>query len=33
LAGLGWRRKTRFEDGLKLAYADFLKSRYAVATA
>ena len=33
LTGLGWRYKTRFEDGLKLAYADFLKSRYAVATA
>jgi GDP-L-fucose synthase len=33
LAGLGWRYKTRLEDGLKLAYADFLKSRYAVATA
>ncbi len=31
LAGLGWRYKTRLEDGLKLAYADFLKSRYAVA--
>src|SRR6267378_7942442 len=27
LAGLGWRYKTRLEDGLKLAYADFLKSR------
>jgi GDP-L-fucose synthase len=33
LSGLGWRYKTRFEDGLKLAYADFLQSRYAVATA
>jgi GDP-L-fucose synthase len=33
LAGLGWRYKTRLEDGLKLAYADFLKSSYAVATA
>jgi len=33
LSGLGWRYKTRFEDGLKLADADFLKSRYAVATA
>ena len=33
LSGLGWRYKTRFEDGLKLAYADFLKSRYAMATA
>jgi len=33
LTGLGWRYKTRFEDGLKLAYADFLKSRYAMATA
>jgi len=33
LAGLGWRYKTGFEDGLKLAYADFLKSRYAVVTA
>ena len=33
LAGLGWRYKTGLEDGLKLAYADFLKSRYAVATA
>ncbi|MGQ0577416.1 MAG: GDP-L-fucose synthase family protein [Betaproteobacteria bacterium] len=33
LAGLGWRFKTRIEDGLKLAYADFLKSRYVVATA
>ena len=33
LAGLGWRYKTRFEDGLKLVYADFLQSRYAVATA
>jgi len=33
LAGLGWKYKTRLEDGLKLAYADFLKSRYAVATA
>ena len=33
LADLGWRHKTRLEDGLKLAYADFLKSHYAVATA
>ncbi|HWH48055.1 MAG TPA: GDP-L-fucose synthase [Burkholderiales bacterium] len=33
LAGLGWRYKTKFEDGLRLAYADFLTSRYAVATA
>ena len=33
LSGLGWKYKTRLEDGLKLAYADFLKSRYAVATA
>jgi len=33
LANLGGRYKTRLEDGLKLAYADFLKSRYAVATA
>ena len=33
LAGLGWRYKTKFEDGLRLAYADFLKSEYAVATA
>jgi GDP-L-fucose synthase len=32
LSGLGWKYKTRLEDGLKLAYADFLKSRYAVAT-
>jgi GDP-L-fucose synthase len=32
LAGLGWRYRTWLEDGLKLAYADFLKSRYAVAT-
>jgi len=31
LSGLGWKYKTRLEDGLKLAYADFLKSRYAVA--
>jgi len=33
LSGLGWRYKTGFEDGLRLAYADFLQSRYAVATA
>jgi GDP-L-fucose synthase len=33
LTDLGWRYKTRLEDGLKLAYADFLKSHYAVATA
>jgi len=33
LTGLGWRYKTCLEDGLKLAFADFLKSRYAVATA
>jgi len=32
LTGLGWKYRTRLEDGLKLAYADFLKSRYAVAT-
>ncbi len=32
LAGLGWKYKTQLEDGLKLAYADFLRSRYAVAT-
>jgi GDP-L-fucose synthase len=33
LTGLGWRYKTKFEDGLRLAYADFLTSRYVTATA
>ena len=32
LADLGWRYRTRLEDGLKLAYADFLRSRHAAAT-